>query len=187
MKARAGGDIFLAASTVLSKYVTKTHTAIFFGSVQKASLFLEQPSKMENLQFAQGILRELRQRAEADGEKLLTYLIDWLTLRPAIASGRVGSGTMSPKAAGPKGRADDADVWKARSAGRSRSPQRGLENAKVPPHLSARRADFSANAINRVQAGQYTKPAPLAGDAGRSGCRPRSGSNTVARCHSINR
>lgn len=76
MKARAGGDIFLAASTVLSKYVTKTHTAIFFGSVQKASLFLEQPSKMENLQFAQGILRELRQRAEADGEKLLTYLID---------------------------------------------------------------------------------------------------------------
>ncbi|TGQ41345.1 hypothetical protein [Mesorhizobium sp. M00.F.Ca.ET.216.01.1.1] len=76
MKARAGGDIFLAASTVLSKYVTKTQTAIFFGSVQKASLFLEQPSKMENLQFAQGILRELRQRAEADGEKLLTYLID---------------------------------------------------------------------------------------------------------------
>jgi len=35
-----------------------------------------QPSKMENLQFAQGILRELRQKAEADGEKLLTYLID---------------------------------------------------------------------------------------------------------------
>ncbi|MBZ9819116.1 hypothetical protein [Mesorhizobium sp. CA4] len=31
---------------------------------------------MENLQFAQGILRELRQKAEADGEKLLTYLID---------------------------------------------------------------------------------------------------------------
>jgi hypothetical protein len=36
----------------------------------------DQPSKMENLQFAQGILRELRQKAEADGEKLLTYLID---------------------------------------------------------------------------------------------------------------
>ncbi|TIS74032.1 MAG: hypothetical protein E5W99_25085, partial [Mesorhizobium sp.] len=37
---------------------------------------MDQPSKMENLQFAQGILRELRQKAEADGEKLLTYLID---------------------------------------------------------------------------------------------------------------
>ena len=31
---------------------------------------------MENLKFAKGILRELRQKAEADGEKLLTYLID---------------------------------------------------------------------------------------------------------------
>ena len=37
---------------------------------------MDQPSKMENLQFAQGISRELRQKAEADGEKLLTYLID---------------------------------------------------------------------------------------------------------------
>lgn len=37
---------------------------------------MDQPSKMENLQFAQGMLRELRQKAEADGQKLLTYLID---------------------------------------------------------------------------------------------------------------
>ncbi|RWI88582.1 hypothetical protein [Mesorhizobium sp.] len=45
-------------------------------STQTLGAPMDQPSKMENLQFAQGILRELRQKAEADGEKLLTYLID---------------------------------------------------------------------------------------------------------------
>ena len=54
---------------------------------------MDRPSKMENLQFAQGILRELRQKAEADGEKLLTYLIDmaYLEASDRIRAHWVGS------------------------------------------------------------------------------------------------
>lgn len=54
---------------------------------------MNQPSKMENLQFAQGILRELRQKAEADGEKLLTYLIDmaYLEVSDRIRAHWIGS------------------------------------------------------------------------------------------------
>lgn len=33
-------------------------------------------SERRNLRFTQAMLRELRQKAEADGETLLTYLID---------------------------------------------------------------------------------------------------------------
>ena len=34
------------------------------------------PTKLENLQFVQAMLREIRHRTHADGEDLLTYLID---------------------------------------------------------------------------------------------------------------
>lgn len=37
---------------------------------------MDKPGKMENLQFAQSMLRELRQTAKTDGEEVLTYLID---------------------------------------------------------------------------------------------------------------
>ncbi|TPN75985.1 hypothetical protein FJ987_24015 [Mesorhizobium sp. CU2] len=47
---------------------------------------MDRSSKLRNLKFAQGMLRELRQRTEADGEKLLTYLIDMAYLE---ASDRV--------------------------------------------------------------------------------------------------
>ena len=66
---------------------------------------MDQPSKMENLQFAQGILRELRQKADADGEKLLTYLIDMAYLE---ASDRIRAhwvGNHEPESRRAKGRA----------------------------------------------------------------------------------
>jgi len=37
---------------------------------------VDKSSKLRTLRFVQGMLRELRQKTEADGEKLLTYLIE---------------------------------------------------------------------------------------------------------------
>ncbi|RWB91162.1 MAG: hypothetical protein EOQ52_06970 [Mesorhizobium sp.] len=37
---------------------------------------MRQPSKLENLRFTQAMLRELRHLMKADGEHLLTYLLD---------------------------------------------------------------------------------------------------------------
>ncbi|MET3583509.1 hypothetical protein ABID19_006574 [Mesorhizobium robiniae] len=37
---------------------------------------MQQSRKLENLQFVQAMLREIRQIVQADGESLLTYLLD---------------------------------------------------------------------------------------------------------------
>lgn len=61
------------------------------------------PSKLDNLRFAQAMLRELRQVTHADGERLLTYLIDMAYLEVSdraraswAAQCDENSGTISP-------------------------------------------------------------------------------------------
>ncbi|TPI28796.1 hypothetical protein FJW07_30700 [Mesorhizobium sp. B3-1-9] len=49
---------------------------------------MRQPTNLDNLHFVQAMLRELRQFTQADGEHLLTYLIDMAYLQ---ASDRVRS------------------------------------------------------------------------------------------------
>ncbi|AMY00669.1 hypothetical protein A4R29_15055 [Mesorhizobium ciceri biovar biserrulae] len=47
---------------------------------------MKKSSNLQNLQFAQAMLREMRQTAQADGESLLTYLLEMAYLE---ASDRV--------------------------------------------------------------------------------------------------
>ncbi|RWD69054.1 hypothetical protein [Mesorhizobium sp.] len=37
---------------------------------------MHQPTRLENLQFAQSMLKEVRRRLDASGEALLKYLLD---------------------------------------------------------------------------------------------------------------
>ncbi|MEI9414164.1 hypothetical protein [Mesorhizobium sp. Cs1321R2N1] len=49
---------------------------------------MRQVKKLDNLKFVQAMLREIRQTVQADGESLLTYLIDMAYLE---ASDRIRS------------------------------------------------------------------------------------------------